>query len=409
LQERITSNKESFDFDATSLVATDNRLKVLKTLKYLFFANTDWYLFNFRRSLVENIVETGDRVVIVAPVGPHKTELQKTGATVRTIELNRRIGNPFSELKTILELARIYREEKPDLCHHFTIKCILYGSLVARLLGVRAKVNSFTGLGYLFTNSRRVLMLPRRVVLLLLRFLLRGVRSKVIVQNEDDREFLLSHRVVSDDNCVWIPGSGIDMHEFNPSIKKAKPVTECVVLMASRLLIDKGVVEFFEAARIIKETKETSGLRFILAGAIDSGNFSAISEERLEELIAQGNVDYVGQQRDIKHLLSLSDVVVLPSYREGVPRILLEALSCEIPVVGSDVPGIKEIVREGRNGLLVPAGDAGSLSEAIYSLVADPSLREALGRSARESIQSKYDQATIVSQTRKLYEALCVS
>ena len=351
-------------------------------------------------------MEAGDSIVIVVPLGLYKEKLQSTGAKVRVLKMHRRMGNPFSELKTLLELVKIYRQERPDLCHHFTIKCILYGSLVARILRIRAKVNSFTGLGYLFTTTKLGFFLPRALVLASLRVLLGGAGSKVIVQNEDDRDLLLSRKAVDEKNCVLIPGSGIDMKKFNPSIKKKRNGAELVILMASRLLLDKGIVEYFEAARIIKETKQTSGLRFILAGSIDLGNPSAINQKKLDELIAQGNVEFVGHEEDIKRLLAISDVVVLPSYREGAPRIILEALSCEIPVIGSDVPGIRELIRDGRNGLLVQAKSAKSLSEAIYNLWANPCLREKLSCAARKSIESTYDEKKIVAQTKELYDGL---
>jgi len=226
------------------------------------------------------------------------------------------------------------------------------------------------------------------------------------VQNEDDRDYVLAKRIIPPKSCVLIPGSGVNTIEFSPSIRQVKNGSEVVILMAARILRDKGVLEYFEAARLVKKRHRGSPIKFVLAGNIDQGNPSTISKKELEKLIAQGDVDYVGHRDRIQELLAISDIVVLPSYREGLPRIILEALSCAIPVIGSDVPGIRDIISDGETGLLVPAKDSKRLAEAIGTLSHNRQLREKLGSAGRDSIHSEYDEESVVQKTWNVYAEL---
>jgi len=376
-------------------------------LKYLLFANTGWYLANFRLPLIKAIIKDGHQVVLVAPPGIYHDRLIESGAIMRTLKISRRGANPLFEFRTILQLIRIYKQEKPDLCHHFTVKGILYGSFAAIVSRVSRRVNSFTGLGYLFTSGQKSVRLLRYVIWVCLRILLSGPNVRVIVQNKDDEALLLGKRLVDRKKLFLISGSGINLDRFHPRIRESKPRSEVTVLMASRLLADKGVFEFCEAARIVGGYDQTElKAKFLLAGSSDTGNPSAISPRKLDDLKRQGSVEIIDAVDNILDLLAIADVVVLPSYREGLPRILLEAFSCGIPVVATDVPGCRELVQHGGNGFLVEKGNVEELARAMNALIQDVDLREKFGIAGRETVKNKYDEHTILAQTKSVYSTL---
>lgn len=368
-------------------------------MKVLLFANTDWYLYNFRLPLAQALRARGDEVVLVSPPGAYAERLQAAGFRWVAFPFSRRGTNPLREAATIWRLAEVYRRERPDLAHHFTIKCVLYGSLAARLAGVKRVVNAITGLGYVFTGTDRRARLLRPLVRGLYRPVLRG--SQVIFQNPDDRDLFLREKLAQPDQIHLIKGSGVDVERFTPLPEP--PGTPLVVLPA-RLLWAKGVGEFVEAARLLKA--RGVDVRMALVGDGDPHNPETVPPEQLDAWRGEGVVELWGWREDMPEVYRQTAVGCLPSYREGLPRTLIELAACGRPLVASDVPGCREIVRSGENGLLVPPRDAAALADAIQKLVGSAQLRTEMGKRGRALAQAEFSTAQVVSETVRVYNIL---
>jgi glycosyltransferase involved in cell wall biosynthesis len=362
-------------------------------MKIILFANTDWYLYNFRLPLAKALRARGADVTLLSPPGEYAARLQAEGFRWLAFPLNRKGMNPLAELVTILRLRRLYRRERPDLVHHFTVKPVLYGSLAARLAGIPAVVNSITGLGYLFLGGGTRRRLLRTLARMLYRVSLGGTR--VIFQNEDDRRAFLDLRLVRPEQADLVPGSGVDVTRFVPA---PEPAGTPVVLLAARLLWDKGVGEFVEAARRL-----TVRARFVLAGDPDADNPAAVPPEQLRAWQEEGVVEWQGWQDDMPAVLAGASVFCLPSYREGLSKTLAEAAACGRAIVTTDVPGCRDVVAHGVNGLLVPPRNADALAEAIAALLADPSLRRKMGAAGRRIAEEHFSIEHVVGATLAVY------
>jgi glycosyltransferase involved in cell wall biosynthesis len=372
------------------------------TIKILLVANTGWYLYNFRLPLARLLRERGVEVIMVSPHDPYVARIQAEGFRWVELKLDRRSMNPFSELVALKRFIEIYRREKPTAVHHFTIKCVLYGTIAAKLTGIRSVVNAVTGLGHLFVGSGRVVKLIRPAMRWLYRRILSARRVRVVFQNPDDLEAFTQLNLVVPDRTVLIRGSGVNLQRFSPRPGDPDAWPSPNVLFASRLLKEKGIHDYVEAARILK----LRGVRatFQVAGSPDHGNPSAVSDETLDAWRREGVVDLLGHVDTVDDLISMATVVVLPSYREGTPRILLESAAMGKPIVATDVPGCREVVVHGENGYLVPARDPDALAEAIETLLNDPKLCEQMGRAGREKMLREFDDQDVAQRTVQIYE-----
>ena len=346
-------------------------------MKALLVANTDWYLYNFRIDFASYLKSQGWKVVLIAPEGKYSQRFKELGFRYIPMEFSRKGINPLQELATLRQFEKIYAQEKPDLVHQFTIKCVIYGSLAAKKIGNIAVVNSITGLGYVYVSDGLVARGLRKIVNPLYRKALKG--TQVIFENSDDASLFLEREFVSQDQVNIVLGTGIDTEKFKPI---PPPESIPLVILPSRLLWDKGVGEFVEAAAMIRAKGIEA--RFALVGKKDEGNPSSVSFEQLTQWQKEGNVEWWGWQEDILTTLSLSDIVCLPSYREGLPKILIEAASCSRPIVTTDTAGCREVVADGVNGYLVPVKDAAALAAALEKLLLDPALRKQMGEAGRE-------------------------
>jgi glycosyltransferase involved in cell wall biosynthesis len=372
-------------------------------VKVLFFANTDWYLYNFRLPLAKYLREQGLDVVMLSPVGPYGALLQADGFRWIGLDMNRRSLNPARELALIRRISAVYAAEKPDIVHHFTIKCVVYGSLIARWNGIGNRVNAVTGMGYVFSDDGYKARLLRPVVRNLIKAALGGEGSRLILQNKDDVAAFVAAELASDDRTHLIMGSGVDTSRFQPlPVPGARRVMR--VLLASRLLWDKGIREYIEAANIIKAHKLP--IEFLLAGSPDPGNPGSVPPSQLAKWQESGAVHYLGHVADMPALLGEIDVAVLPSYREGVPRSLLEAAACGLPIITTDVPGCREVVRHGVNGLLVPPRNAPALASAVRRLFESPAERVRMGRAGRDTVLTDFDQRLVFQKTFAVYRDL---
>lgn len=365
-------------------------------MKIILFANTDWYLYNYRLPLADGLLKSGHSVVLLSPGGKYARRMEEAGYDWREVDLSRRGFNPINEIRTIVRLMQIYRSEHPDVVHHFTIKCVLYGSFSARQTKLPRVVNAVTGLGYLFTNRNLFTLLAKPLVLLFYRLILKG--TQVIFQNEVDRDYFLEKKLASKEQCSLIPGSGVDTGRFKPAPQKRK---KGLIVLPARMLWDKGVGEFVEAAAFLR--KSDCPARFALVGDVDEGNPSSIPVEKLKQWQREGLVEWWGWQDDMVSVYQSADIVCLPSYREGLAKSLIEAAACGCPLVASDIPGCREVVEQGVNGLLVPKGDAHALARALIESLSNRNKLEKMGRASRQTAVRKFSIDQIVSATISIY------
>ncbi len=367
--------------------------------KILFFSNTSWFLYNFHLHLAQILRDHGNEIVLLAPCDEYSSRLEQEGFRWIDIRLSRQGMNLLKEGKSLFKLYQVYRQERPDIVHHFTVKSVLYGTIVARLLGIRRIVNGISGLGYLFTNQGLVAQILSRLLLFMYRGLL--VQTTVIFENRDDQEFFRKMGLVNPGKNFLVIGTGVDTIKFN-FVPENNGVP--IIVLPARLLWDKGVGEFVIAARQLKQ--EGIQARFVLVGNIDLGNPSAVPEIQLQEWIREGVVEWWGWQEDMPSVLAQTHIVCLPSYREGVPKALLEAASIGRPIVASNVPGCREVIKDGINGFLVPPKEPGQLAIALRKLINDSTLRGKMGASSRKLAVERFDRRHITEQILAIYQSM---
>jgi glycosyltransferase involved in cell wall biosynthesis len=374
-------------------------------VKVLLFANTEWYLFNFRQSLARALRDAGQDVLLVSPPGPYGEKLRELGFRWEPAPMIRRSLNPLRELALIQWLRRLIRREQVDLVHGFTIKCAVYGSIAARLERTPARVNAVAGLGYVFISNEPRARLLRPLVRSLFRYALGGSGVRLILQNPDDAQMFTRARLVAADTVRLIPGSGVDCSRFMPVEADGEGKKERFrVLLPARLLWDKGLAEYVQAARLLRQ--RGAAVEFLLAGDPDPGNPAAVPESAIRGWVDEGLIQWLGHVDDMPSLFRSVDCVVLPSYREGLPKGLIEAAACALPLVTTDVPGCREVVTDGVDGLLVPVKNAVALAEAIARLEGDPALRKRLGAAARRKALAEFDERSVVERTLEVYREL---
>lgn len=372
--------------------------------KLLFTVADDAAFCSHRMPVARAARDAGFAVAVACPVAAHGDTIRAEGMRVLPVPTKRGRISPLADLRTLAALWRLYRTERPDIVHHVAMKPVLYGSIAARLAGVQASVGALTGLGYVFTSGDIRARLLRPLLRRGLRWALNGRQSMCLLQNPDDAAFVAGLGVERRRIAV-IPGSGVNPARFAPAPEPAGPVHVCMV---SRLLWDKGVGEFVEAARIARARRPD--LRFTLIGAPDEGNPAAVPPARLDAWQAEGIVAWPGRRDDIPAVWREAHIAVLPSYYgEGLPMALLEAASCGRPIVAADVPGSREIARDGESALLVPPRDAAALAEAILRLAGDPALRARLGAGGRALVEREFSEQRIVDATLALWRRLLVS
>ena len=375
----------------------------------LLFANTDWYLYNFRRSLAMTLRAAGHEVVLVSPPGQYGEKLEALGFRWLSVPMVRRSLNPVRELRLVRTITRLIRREQVDLVHCFTIKCAIYGSIASLMSGRSetrpSRVNTVAGLGYVFTSDDWRARVLRPFVLRLLRVALGGERARLILQNDEDAALFQRARLVDSTLVRIIPGSGVDLSKFNANTVPGQELASKIrVLLPARMLWDKGVAEFVEAARLL--TVAGRPIEFLLAGAPDAGNPASVPEAILRRWVLEGPVQWLGHVEDMPALFQSVDVVVLPSYREGLPKGLIEAGACALPLITTDVPGCRAVVTHEVDGLLVPVRDPHGLARAIARLQDEPQLRARLGAAARAKAFAVFDERIVDRLTLAVYKEL---
>jgi glycosyltransferase involved in cell wall biosynthesis len=375
----------------------------MRTRKRLLFnANVAWFFISHRLAIAQAARDAGYEVHIAADVESEDEAaiIAREGIAFHRIALRRGGLNPIRDLGYLARLRTIVQRVKPDLIHNISIKPIIYGSVVGRAAGVGRIINAISGLGYSFSGgeARRFLSM---IVRSAYRFALRDRRIRVIFQNADDVREFTEAGVVDPAQVRLIRGSGVDVESFRPSIE---PPGVLKVVLAARMLRDKGIVEFARAAQVLRSRGFVA--RFVLAGMRDEANPASLDIQELRRLEQETGVEWLGHMKDIPALYRSAHVICLPSYREGLPKALIEACAAGRAIVTTDVPGCREVVTDGVNGLLVRPRDVGSLAEALGRVLQDSNLRVRLGAAGRCKAEAEFDLKLVVRATLELYHEL---
>ncbi|MET0067269.1 MAG: glycosyltransferase family 4 protein [Candidatus Thiodiazotropha sp.] len=364
----------------------------------LFVVNDAGFFLSHRLPLALAARDFGFRVCVATPPGDGVEQIEAEGLLHYALPLSRSGANPFAELMTIRELYKLYRNLRPSLVHHVTIKPVLYGTLAARLAKVPAVVNAISGLGFVFLAQGWFSALARAAVLNSYRWLFSRAGLWVIVQNRDDYRYLLDEECLSQEQLELIRGSGVDLRNFT---LRPEPEQVPLVVLPARMLWDKGVSEFVAAAHTLKQQGVQA--RFALVGGIDPNNPESVPARQLADWARDSDIEWWGNRQDMAEVFSQANIICLPSYREGLPKVLLEAAASGRAIVTTDVPGCREVVSEGENGLLVPARESEPLAKALKQLIQDPGLRQAMGQKSRVLAEAEFSIDRVVAQHMSIY------
>ncbi len=355
-----------------------------KKKKIAIVANSTWNIFNFRLNLLRKLKQENYEVVVIAPVDEYILYLDKRYCDkhIPLTSLSRKSTNPIQDLALFWELYKIYLKEKPDLVLHYTIKPNIFGNLAAKL-SLISSICIVTGLGYTFLNGGLV----KSLVQFLYKFSF-FFADRVMFENQDDKALFIKKRLASSKKCISVKGCGIDTLFFSP-VKKEVGLEKVVFTFIGRLLYDKGIVEFVEAAKIVK--KQHPSAEFWVIGELDIENPSTISREQLVEWIENKDIRYRGITSDIRTFIKDTDVVTLPSYREGLPKVVLEGMAMGKPIVTTNTAGCRETVIHGENGLLVPVKNYESLATAMNTMIEIGAQERAImGQKSRERTLNEF-------------------
>jgi len=370
--------------------------------KLMYVISEDWFFYShfFERALAAR--DAGYDVVVMTRERAHGHKIRAAGIHLLPMNFSRRSINPFSEFLSLARIFLAYRRERPDVLHHVAAKAVFYGSLAALFFRRGpAIVNAPVGMGYVFSSGERLARVLRPCLRLGYRLLLNPRRSRVIFENSDDAAYFIKNDVARAADTVVIRGAGIDVQKFRPASSPAEPP---VVALVGRMLRDKGVREFVEAANQLHDAGVAA--RFILIGYPDAENPASIPLEQLRSWHGQKGVEWWGWEEDMTRTWRQVHIACLPSYREGLPKALLEAAACGLPIVSTDAVGCREVVRHGDNGLLVPVGDAPALANALRTLILDADLRTQMGKRSRARAEHEFSSERVIGETLTVYDSL---
>lgn len=371
----------------------------------LMVVTEDWYFISHRLDLACHIRDAGFRVVVATRVGAHEPTIIAAGLEFVRIPFERSLRHPARDLQALVALNSAIAQLEPDIVHLVSLKPILLGAIaLARRRHRAPAVWAFTGMGYLFSSNGFVARVMRPLVSGALKHLNQGSRCAMMVQNDADAALLHELGIALPAHTTIVPGSGLAMDKFAPA--SGAPEGPPIVLMPARLLRDKGIYEFAAAARLVHQQYPL--VRFVLAGRFDRDNHGAVANRDLQTWVDEDLLEWWGHREDMLEVYRLASMVCLPSYREGLPRVLLEAGACAKPLVATDVPGCRDVCVDGKTGLSVPVCDSAALATAISTLLSDPAYAHALGLAARELVRERFTIESIGEQTIAVYRDLLV-
>jgi glycosyltransferase involved in cell wall biosynthesis len=368
--------------------------------RILYVVTEDWYFLSHRLPMARAAKAAGYDVHVATRLKDGRASIEREGFVLHALSWSRGSLSFSGSLSAIVALRRLLRELRPEILHNVSLKPVLLGTLASLGLTATAVVNSVTGLGTLFIGEARVNASARKAVRLALSRLLRRKRSRTIVQNPDDRAFVIALGAAPE-TVVLIPGSGVDTEHFTPLPEPPLPVTAAYV---GRMLADKGVLTLIEAFALLGE--RGTSLQLLLAGDCDRENPGSLAPEQLREFASLYGIQWLGHVADIREVWARAHFAVLASRREGLPKSLLEAAACGRALVATDAPGCREIAVQGETALTVPVGDARAFADAMAKLAGDPDLRKRFGANARLLAESKFSAEAIGRETVALYDKI---
>ena len=371
----------------------------LKQPRVLYVFTEDWAFLSLFLDRAVAAKDAGYEVGVVVHCTKYQQTIKDHGLQVFTHNISRSGTNPFREISSILQMVRIFRSFKPTIIHLAALKPILIGSLASLFFPKSKIVNAPVGMGYIFSSSDRKARLLRPILRLVLRFVLGRKRTLTIIENSDDLQTLVEGKFVKKDQIILIRGTGVKLEDFVPTPESAG---QKVVLLIARMLRDKGVVEFVESASIIKRSHP--GVNFWLVGDTDSGNPTSLSGEQIRAWESEGLVSWFGYREDVPQLLQQCHIVCLPSYREGFGKVLIEAGAAQRAVVTTNVPGCRESIENGSNGLLVEPRDPVALAAALITLIDNEEMRTAMAAEGRHRVETQFSSDIINAQTLAVYK-----
>jgi len=372
-------------------------------MKLIIVVNELWFFLSHRLPIAQAARDAGYEVHIASKLGTNieMELLSQEQLQFHVIGFHRSSTKISQEIRTLKELNKLYKEIQPDIVHHVTIKPVLYGTLVARLVGGIQILNAISGLGYLFIAQGWKSFIKRKILLWGYHALLNHKKVYILFQNPDDKVLFSQHKIIHPKHEFIIKGSGVDLKKFNST---PIPTGKIKVILVARMLWDKGIGEFVNAATMLH--KQGVVAEFILVGSVDSGNPKSISTKQLKQWHSDGVINWLGEQSNIAQLLVESHIVVLPSYREGLPKSLIEAAAAGRAIVTTDAPGCREVVQEGENGFLVPVRDEKELAIAIKKLIDNPDLLITMGKKSRLIAEQEFSIDQVVSKTLDIYSKI---
>ena len=365
----------------------------------LFIVNSDWFFLSHRLPIAKKTLEKGYSVHLACEISEKRKELEKYEIKLHDIKIKRSSTSLISSVFLFLKILKLYKKIKPDLIHLVTIKPVIIGGLAAYLIKKSTKlVMSITGLGYIFIDKGIKAFIRKKIIIFFYKLVFNHNYLKIIFQNKTDLVNICKLTNLPKDKTILIPGSGVDLSEY----KQTKiPLTYPIVLFPARLLSTKGIYEFIEAADKLKNLA-----RFVIVGKHDIQARNCIDLRELYEFQKEGIIEYWGESNDMPNILQQSSIVVLPSYREGMPKSLLEAAACGRPIVTTNVPGCRETILDGITGILVKAYDSDSLTKGIKKLLKNPNLICSMGQASRNLAEQKFDIKKVVKKHLEIYQFL---
>lgn len=359
-------------------------------MKIFFTANVLWDIYIFRGGVIKALVDEGHDVTVIAPYETRIDMEKELGVKVINISLNKRGMNPLEDLKLFRELYKIYKTEIPDIIFHYTIKANVYGTLAAHFAKIKS-VAVLTGLGYAFVTNSMVSKIAKLLYKISLPF-----AEEVCVLNEDDKKLLSSEKIIKAERIFVLPGEGINTEKFIPMEKTENLDNKKIIfLMTARAFFDKGVKEYVEAAEIIKAEYPNAEFQFL--GALGGNSVSGIDETQMNSFVDKGIINYLGTVNDVTQIVKNADCIVLPSYREGISRTLLEGAAMEKPLIAANVPGCKEIVIDGVTGFLAEPKNSADLAEKMRKFILlSEEERKNLGKVGRKHVTAKFDEKIVI-------------
>jgi len=374
-------------FAYTCLFANDSSLIFMRIG---IIINTSWNIYNFRKGLIKHLQQAGHTVVTIAPYDGYEQELARLGCETYPLNIQNKGSNPLQDLKLIAEMYRTYKQARIDIALHYTIKPNIYGSVACKLLGIPC-ISNVSGLGTVFIRDN----LTARIAHILYKIAFRFPKT-VFFQNSDDCQVFLDKQLVSPSKIDLLPGSGINLAEFVPQQHFQRNLS-FIFLMIARLIYDKGIIEYVEAGKQLKA--EGHNVRLQVLGKIETEAHLGVSEQTIREWEKAGIIEYLGTTNDVRPFIRQADCVVLPSYREGTPRTLLEAAALAKPLIATDVPGCKEVVKHRYNGLLCQVKNSDDLAQKMKEiLLSDNTTLELMSKNSRILVEEQFDENIVIQK-----------